>query len=539
MPVETQTTMLPLTRPSPTRHARMRPARRPSPDHPPGLGLVRDVGLAPSAGRSRNRRSKGGAEQISEAASDRFGAPGRTRLVPTRAIPDGHSFKILMTAAPAAAFVIGIAAIASGAPFLLLMSLAGVSAFTLALNWRVTSRLSALLAAAESELRERTAAEARLRETSEILSAILMSSPVATQAFDRDCRVLVWNPASERTFGWTAEELIGRPLPEAMIPLEDREGSRERILRTLAGSTTNGERVRRLTKNGEERWVDIYAAPLVGPDGTAIGIAGQLVDVTERIRIEADLLQAQKMGAVGLLASGIAHDFNNTLTGARGFAEVIRGSTTGRVRGDVLTLIEALDRGRLLTRQLLDLARRGDGARRTVDVRQAVIGVEPLIRRLIGDSVEVELDLLRDPLHVNVQIDQLEQALINLAINGRDAMPDGGRLRIAVGAVATQPTDVSGEEAHTIIAVGADRPARTDDVEIRVSDDGVGIEPMILASVFEPFFTTKPVGSGTGLGLAMVRGFVETAEGSLTVTSRVGIGTTFSIRLPRSTITES
>ena len=420
-----------------------------------------------------------------------------------------------------------------GSAFLTVVSFGAVTAFALALNWRATRHLTSTLAAAESEICERATAERRLRETSEILSAILTSSPVATQAFDRDRKVIVWNPASERTFGWTADEVVGRSLPEAMVPIDDRESSRDRILRTLAGSTTNGDRVRRLTKDGDERWVDIYAAPLLDRDGEAIGIAGQLVDVTDRVRIEAQLTQAQKMGAVGLLASGIAHDFNNTLTAAGGYAELIRSSTDGHVRDDATTLIEVVDRGRQLTRQLLDFARRGDGAAGLVDLRQVIVGIEPLIRRLIGGEIAVELSLAGEPLSASVQVGQLEQSLINLAINARDAMPDGGVLRIAVERAGARGGPPAGPDCQTIVAVGHVRPDSPDDIEITVADNGVGIPPNVLASVFEPFFTTKPVGSGTGLGLAMVRGFVEAAGGALIVTSDVGVGTSFTIRLTR------
>ena len=416
---------------------------------------------------------------------------------------------------------------------LTVVAFVAVTIFALALDWRSTYRLLGALDAAKAEIAGRDAAEAELDRTSDILSAIVQSSPVATQAFAADRTISIWNPASERTFGWTAEELVGRQLPIEMVPPEEREESARRIERTMAGTVQNGERVRRLTRDGEERWVDIYAAPLLDRDGVAIGIAGQMVDVTERLRIEAQLAQAQKMGAIGLLASGIAHDFNNTLTAARGYAELVRGGTVGYVRADVTTLIEVIDRGRLLTRQLLDFARHGDGATGLVDVRHVVLGVEPLIRRLIGDTIAVELRLAGGPLNASIQKGQLEQALINLAINARDAMPDGGTLRIVVDVAGGRASTPDGEGVSRIVAVAPDRPARADDLEIVVGDDGVGIPATVLTNVFEPFFTTKPVGAGTGLGLAMVRGFVEAAGGSLIVTSAVGRGTTFTIRLPR------
>ncbi len=404
-----------------------------------------------------------------------------------------------------------------GAP-LSVLAFGAVTTFALGLHWRTTRHLSATLTAAEKEIAERIATERRLRETSAILSAILTSSPVATQAFGRDGKVILWNPASERTFGWSADELVGKPLPAAMVPADDREPSQARIERTFSGGTVNGERVRRLTKDGAERWIDIYAAPLLGPDGEAIGIAGQLVDVTERVRMEAELAQAQKMGAVGLLASGIAHDFNNTLTAAGGYAELIRTETTGSIRADADALIDVVERGRDLTRRLLDFARRSEGAPSEVDLRDVVIGLEPLLRRLIGSTIAIELRLAAEPMRARVQVGQLEQALINLAINARDAMPDGGRLRIGL-------TPADGDATGHGITSGR--------VVLIVEDTGVGIPPTVVSSIFEPFFTTKPIRAGTGLGLAMVRGFVETAGGAIGVRSEPGQGTRFTIELPR------
>src|SRR4029453_5140625 len=197
--------------------------------------------------------------------------------------------------------------------------------FGLALQWRANRQLFAALTLAEGEIAARDRAEAELDRTSEILSAIMRSSPVATQAFDLDRKVTIWNPASERIFGWTADEVVGGPLPMAMTPPEERMRALSRTGGAMNGDVTAGERVRRLTKDGEERWIDIYAAPLRDRRGRPIGVAGQLVDVTERVQLEAQLLQAQKMEAIGLLASGLAHDFNNTLTVAGGDAELIRG----------------------------------------------------------------------------------------------------------------------------------------------------------------------------------------------------------------------
>jgi PAS domain S-box-containing protein len=401
---------------------------------------------------------------------------------------------------------------------------ATIVTFGLALQWRANRQLFGALALAEGEIAARDRAEAELDRTSEILSAIVRSSPVATQAFDLDRNVTIWNPASERIFGWSADEVVGRPMPLAMTPPEDRMPSQARIARTIQGGVASGDRVRRLTKDGEERWIDIYAAPLRDRRGTTIGIAGQLVDVTERVQLEAQLLHAQKMEAIGLLASGLAHDFNNTLTVAGGFAELIKAETADAdVATDAAAIIEVVEKARELTQRLLEVARDTSRPSEPVDVCGVVVELAPLLRQLLGGTIEVELELPDRPMVACLDTCQLEQALINLAVNARDAMPDGGTITIGVRA-----TDAA------IGAAGGSAAAASPGalVEIFVRDTGTGIAADILEQVFEPFFTTKATGKGSGLGLAMVSGFAARTGGEVTVASELGVGTTFAIRLP-------
>jgi len=396
--------------------------------------------------------------------------------------------------------------------------------FGLALQWRANRQLFAALALAEGEIAARDRAEAELDRTSEILSAIVRSSPVATQAFDLDRNVTIWNPASERIFGWSADEVVGRPMPLAMTPPEDRMPSQARIARTIQGGVATGDRVRRLTKDGEERWIDIYAAPLRDRRGTTIGVAGQLVDVTERVQLEAQLLHAQKMEAIGLLASGLAHDFNNTLTVAGGFAELIKAETNDtQVATDAAAIVEVVEKAHELTRRLLAVARDTSRPSEPVDVCDVVVELAPLLRQLLGGQIEVELELPDRPLIACLDTGQLEQALINLAVNARDAMPHGGTITIGIRA-----TDAATAGNGGTAAAAPQGPL----VEIYVRDTGTGIAAEVLDQVFEPFFTTKETGKGSGLGLAMVSGFAARAGGKVTVASQPGVGTTFAIRLP-------
>ena len=370
--------------------------------------------------------------------------------------------------------------------------------------------------AAEAELDSRRQAEAELDRTSGLLMAIVRASPVPTQAFDTEGRIVLWNPASERVFGWSSEEVVGSGLPEAFTPPEERESGAEQVRRTIGGSVVNGERIRRLTRDGTEIWVEIYAAPMMDAEGRTIGFAGQTVDVTERMALEAQLRQAAKMEAIGQLSGGIAHDFNNMLTAIRGNAELLQGGLDperdGDLRAEVDEILQAADRAANLTQQLLAFARRAALEPRDLDPTAVIREFSPMLGRLIGVHVRLVLDLAPDTGSVRVDRGQLEQVVLNLAVNARDAMPDGGTLRIA--------TANAGEGAS-----GA--------VVLTVTDTGVGMDESVRARIFEPFFTTKEQGKGTGMGLPTVYGIVSMFGGSIDVASEPDQGTTFTIRMPR------
>ncbi len=402
-------------------------------------------------------------------------------------------------------------------------SFTALVAFAMALGWRATTSLRTALDASRSEIAARNAAEARLERTSTLLSAIVDASPLATQAFTLDRTVTIWNPASERIFGWTADELIGRPMPPAMVPDDERATSAERIARTIAGEVARGERVRRLTKDGREVWVEIYGSVLRDGQGRPLGLAGQLADVTERVALDAQLAHAERLEAIGRVAGGIAHDFNNTLTAIGGFATLIADETADpdAVRADAATIVDVVDRSRQLTRQLLAFARRTTLEPTIVDVRSTVTTLEPMLRRLVEGSVDLAIRQPDDPLVARVDAGQLEQALVNLSVNARDAMPEGGtltvsthRVRLALGDVPDDP-----EAAGPFVAIA-------------VSDTGIGMPDDVVARAFEPFFTTKEAGRGTGLGLAMVRDFIRQSGGHVRLVSAPGVGTTVELLLP-------
>ena len=263
--------------------------------------------------------------------------------------------------------------------------------------------------------------------------------------------------------------------------------------------------------------------------------------VITKSQLEDRLLQAQKMEAIGLLASGLAHDFNNTLMVAGGYADLIRAEAASpEIRAYSEAIAAVVGRGSELTRQLLAFARPTEPTNRPVDVGAVVTGIMPLIRHLVGPEVEVEVEVQERPMIVRCDACQLEQALMNLAINARDAMSVGGRLTVAVRAGRARTGDRTPSRVSSSSAFGDDIPtgrvptARVRRfVEIEVRDSGCGIATEHIDRIFEPFFTTKPAGIGSGLGLPMVRRFAAHAGGDVSVESARGVGTTVTVRLPR------
>jgi len=242
-----------------------------------------------------------------------------------------------------------------------------------------------------------------------------------------------------------------------------------------------------------------------------------------RLELEEQLRHAQKMEAIGRLSGGIAHDFNNLLTAIRGYSELLLKELQGSpLRDDVEEIFNAAERAATLTGQLLAFSRRQILSPEIVVLNQRVTDMTRMLNRLIGEHIAIDLHLASDLWTVRADAAQLEQVLVNLALNARDAMPQGGRL-----AIETSNRDVKAREAAKLeISPGPF-------VELRVRDSGVGISPEVQARIFEPFFTTKPKGAGTGLGLSMVYGFVRQSGGAITVDSAPGKGTMFSLLLPR------
>ncbi len=279
--------------------------------------------------------------------------------------------------------------------------------------------------------------------------------------------------------------------------------------------------------DGSTRWLRDHGKVLYDRNGDPLTMTGACVDITERRQMEAQLGQVQRMDAVGRLAGGVAHEVNNMMTAILGFTDLLLDPTRpgDPRRADLLQIRKAAGRAATVTAQLLAFSRRQLLQPRTVDLNLVITELHPMLLRLLGEDKQLTIQLEPDLWPVHTDRGQLEQALINLALNARDAMPQGGRLAIESANVELEDAYLS-RHPGTAIACGSY-------VRLVVSDTGAGIPPDVQSRIFEPFFTTKPTGQGTGLGLSMVYGLVKQSGGFVWVYSEPGQGTAFKLYLPR------
>ena len=393
--------------------------------------------------------------------------------------------------------------------------------------------LQRLLPAIERELREaesrreRRLAEEELRTKNEVIAAVFTASPVPMILLDENAHVLRWNCAAERVFGWSAGETVGRPL--RIVPESEIERHRSLLKRVFQGEHLSNQEIVRVRKDGSLTRILVSAAPIKGSSNQTTSVLGILVDVTEQRNLEEQLRQAQKMEAVGRLAGGIAHDFNNVLTAIQGYANLVIADTpeTDERRSDLLEILQAADRAASFTRQLLAFSRKQITQPVHTDLNGLIANMEKLLARVIGDHIRIEFEPSTQPQYVYADKGQLEQVILNLAVNARDALPAESEGRIVLRTYCELLTTV--QTMHNrVIEPGSY-------CVLEVEDNGSGIPAENLDRIFDPFFTTKDVGKGTGLGLSTVYGIAQQNNGFIRVKSAVGAGTTFSVFLPEST----
>jgi two-component system cell cycle sensor histidine kinase/response regulator CckA len=374
----------------------------------------------------------------------------------------------------------------------------------------------------ESDLIEtRDQLEQRVRERTAELEAVIETSPLPIAAIDPKGNVTLWNHAAEQTFGYSRDEMLGRPYHP--VDADDRRNYEEVLARVTAGAPVTAHETRGRRKDGSPIDLALYSAPLRAPGGRPLGTLVVIADRTERIRLEDRLRQSQKMEAVGKLAGGIAHDFNNLLTAITGYTDLLYLRLPGDIgKRELNEIRKASDRAASLTRQLLAFSRQQVLQPKVIDVNEVVGNLSGMLGRLIGEDIDLVASLDREVGRVKADPFQLEQVLMNLAVNARDAMPRGGKLTIETANVVL---DEHYTRAHPDVKPGPY-------VMIAVSDTGIGMDSETRSRIFEPFFTTKALGKGTGLGLSTVYGIVKQSQGHMWIYSEPGQGATFKVYLP-------
>ncbi len=364
-------------------------------------------------------------------------------------------------------------------------------------------------------------AEEALRESEERYRLIAEHTGDLISLRDQAGRFVYVNPSYHQVLGYNLSELIGRAAVDLVHP--DDRLALQAALRDLTRVGTARVIQRQQHADGSWRWIDEQVTAMV-QQGANYSV-GMGRDITERRRLEAQFLQAQKMESVGQLAGGVAHDFNNLLTAINGYAELALAQlpVDAEIAGDLEEIIKAAARAATLTRQLLAFARKQVIEPQVLNLNVLLAEIEKLLRRLIGADIDLVTRLAPDLGQIKADPGQIEQVLVNLAVNARDAMPDGGKLTIETSNILL---DHAFAQQHVGVTPGPY-------VFIAVSDTGIGMDAQTQQRAFEPFFTTKDLGHGTGLGLATCYGIVKQHGGHIWVYSEPQRGTTFTIYLPR------
>ena len=376
------------------------------------------------------------------------------------------------------------------------------------------------------EALERARQREALRTQESLLRQIIDANPSLIFVKDWNGRFVLVNQATAQVYGTTVESLVGKTDADfnpnvqeiAHFLRHDRDVMSSGQPKIIAEEPVTNP------TTGDTRWFQTIKVPLRSPaEGTAT-LLGVATEITERKRLEEQLLQSQKMEAVGQLAGGVAHDFNNILTAIVGYTDLLAAELASNVRQleDLEEIRKAARRAAALTRQLLAFSRKQVLEPRIIDVNSVVLNLDKMLRSLISENIELKTDLADNLGAARADPNQIEQVIMNLAINARDAMPDGGTVTIETGNVTL---DDAYAAQHVSVIPG-------EYVMLAVSDTGCGMDAKTQSRIFEPFFTTKPAGRGTGLGLSTVYGIVKQTGGNIWLYSEPGKGKTFKIYLP-------
>ena len=375
------------------------------------------------------------------------------------------------------------------------------------------------------ELEEDIAKRMRSEEALVKLRQAVDASGEVVFMTDREGTITLINPEFTRLYGYTEAEVVGKVTPRILKSATMQPEEYADFWRTILEKRVAKGEIINKTKDGKRVTVESSANPILDERGNITGFLAIQRDVTARKQLEEQLRQAQKMEAIGRLAGGVAHDFNNLLTIIAGYGQLVLEQLPEKdaSRPQVTEVLKAAERATSLTRQLLAFGRRQVLAPRVLDLNDVIADTEKMLRRLLAEDIELVAIPGPDLGHVKADPGQIEQVILNLAVNARDAMPQGGRLTIETSNVVL---DEAYADQHVSVQPGPY-------VMLAVSDTGHGMDPETQAHLFEPFFTTKEKGKGTGLGLATVYGIVKQSGGYIWVYSEPGQGTTFKIYLPK------
>ncbi|HYL35590.1 MAG TPA: ATP-binding protein, partial [Bryobacteraceae bacterium] len=378
-----------------------------------------------------------------------------------------------------------------------------------------------------TNITEREQAETALRDSEERLRLAVHAADMGVWEWDAATDRSTWDAGLHRIMGVPSDEFDGRTETLArLIHPEDRE----KFLTSIEQAARMGELYqldfRVVRPDGRMAWIADRGRPEFDPSGKLLRFRGVARDVTKQRELSEQLERAQKMEAIGQLAGGIAHDFNNLLMVIRGNMELVREKAAGNPGSErtISAVLQAADRAAAITRQLLAFSRRQVLQPKIVELGSIVSETAGLLRRVIGPAIQLELQMPADPLYARVDASQLDQVVVNLVINARDAMPEGGRVTLRV--------DRAAAESESVRRVRFPQMPEADYVRLTVSDTGTGMDAATQAHIFEPFFTTKELGKGTGLGLATVYGIVKQSDGWIWVDSEPGKGASFEVYLP-------
>jgi PAS domain S-box-containing protein len=397
------------------------------------------------------------------------------------------------------------------------------------ISWTMTADDGLIYVAGRHTTAEREAGEALRESDRQFRSLVAGVTDYALIMLDPSGTVASWNAGAERIKGYTAEEIVGRHFSEFYTADDRKSGLPNRALSIAAATGRFEAEAWRARKDGSLFWANVVIDAIHDEVGTLVGFAKITRDITERRnaqealeRAHQQLAQAQKMEALGQLTGGVAHDFNNLLMVVSGQAQALmRRLTDEKNRRSLEAILTAASRGETLTRQLLTFARRQPQNPRTVHPGQTITAFRDVLSSSARGKIDLHIDVPPAVWPVSIDIPEFELALVNLVVNARDAMPEGGSISITGENVALRGSE-------TVEGIKGEFVALT------VSDAGIGIPPELLTKIFEPFFTTKSAGKGTGLGLSQAYGFAHQSGGAIAVRSKVGQGTHVTIYLPRS-----